>query len=174
MPTDGRIALTALFGSSICIFVLLPIIYLPDGRIAELAHKAPIFTAVIAFVALVIAGLTLGANRKNQRETTAKANFREFLKLCVEYPDFAYGIISKPKKREKYEWFVAHFLWAAEELLEFTDGDLIWEENLKLHISYHRGFLQYDGTFRSEDLPAYSEKLRRLIDRTLATLPPGV
>ena len=63
MPTDGRIALTALFGTSIWIFVILPIIYLPDDRIAELAHKALIFTAVIAFVALVIAGLTLGANR---------------------------------------------------------------------------------------------------------------
>jgi hypothetical protein len=112
----------------------------------------------------------LVTNRKNQRETTAKTNFREFLKLCVDYPDFAYGIILDAECRAKYEWFVSHFLWAAEEILEYARED--WEDNLRLHISYHRGYLQHDAEFRGEDFPTYTKKLRHFIDATLARLPP--
>jgi hypothetical protein len=172
MSAEGRIALTALILAAVWIFVALPVIYLPDNRIGELAHKAPIITALTAFAALAVASLQLALNRRNQRETTAKTNFREYLKLCVEHPEFAYGIIPKAEDRAEYEWFIAHFLWAAEELLEFARED--WEENLKLHISYHRGFLQFDPTFRRDDFPAYTETLRHFIDRALRSFPPGV
>jgi hypothetical protein len=97
-------------------------------------------------------------------------SFREYLKLCVEHPDFAYGR-STENNREKYEWFVAHFLWAAEEILEYAPRD--WEANLRLHVLYHRNYLQNDRQFRTEDWPTYTEKLRNFIDETLATLPPA-
>ncbi|MGJ4957746.1 hypothetical protein ACQR1H_19035 [Bradyrhizobium sp. HKCCYLRH2015] len=130
---------------------------LNDAR--EWAKLAPLVTALVAVVAVAIAWRQFHLNRQNQRETTANATFREFLKLCVQYPDLADG---KPSiNKDKYEWFVAHFLWAAEELLEFDRDE--WEKNLKLHLSYHSEFLRTDLRFREEDLPTYSSDLRQFI-----------
>jgi hypothetical protein len=88
----------------------------------DLAQIAPIFTAIIALVGVSLALKQLSLIRTNQRETTAKATFREFLKLGVQYPGPAYG---KPNsdKQDEYEWFVAYFLWAAEEILEYSPKD---------------------------------------------------
>src|ERR1700722_15778565 len=68
------------------------------------AQIAPGLTPVVAFIAVLVAWRQLALNRTNQRETTAKATFREFLKLCVQYPDFADG---KPPsdKHDDYAWF---------------------------------------------------------------------
>jgi hypothetical protein len=121
---------------------------------------APIITPFVALAAVWVAYRQLSLNRKNQRETTAKATFREFLKLCVQYPDLADG---KPTsgKQDEYEWFVAYFLWAAEEILEYSGKD--WETNLRLHMTYHKDFLKSDQTFRNEDFYAYSGAVQRLI-----------
>jgi hypothetical protein len=121
-------------------------------------------TALIALVALFIARGQLKANRDNHRETTAKATFREFLKLCVQHPDLAYGQPSQDK-RDEYEWFVASFLYAAEELFEFSDG---WRDNLKLHARYHKVFLATDEDFRSHDYATYSKKVQALVDEVVA------
>jgi hypothetical protein len=175
MSTEGKITLSALLVLAIWFFVGLPLIYLPSDRFGELPAKAPILTslaasctALIALLALLIARGQLVTNRENQRETTAKTTFREFLKLCVEYPDFAYGRIPTADDRTKYEWFVAQFLWAAEEILEYAPS--AWEANLRLHVSYHSGFLQYDGQFRVEDFPTYTPKLQSFVHETIANL----
>ncbi|WP_315797377.1 hypothetical protein [Bradyrhizobium sp. SZCCHNRI3043] len=124
------------------------------------AKVAPLATTFIAFVGVAIAWRQFHLNRKNQRETTAKATFREFLKLCVQHPKLAYG---RPPDREteEYEWFVASFLYAAEELLEY-DGEE-WGTNLRLHLSYHAEFLRTDKRFREDDFPAYSPALQQFI-----------
>jgi hypothetical protein len=175
MSTEGKITLSTLIGLAIWLFVVLPIIYLPSDRFGELPGKAPILTslaascaAVIALAALLIARGQLILNRENQRETTAKTNFREFLKLCVEYPDFAYGRIITIDDRPKYEWFVAQFLWAAEEILEYAPA--LWEENLRLHISYHGGYLKYDHQFRTQDFETYSPNLKTFVDEAIVNL----
>jgi hypothetical protein len=72
------------------------------------AQIAPLLTPVVALIAVIFAWLELRLNRANQRETTAKATFREFLKICVQNPDLAYGK-SSPDKQNEYEWFVAYF-----------------------------------------------------------------
>ena len=86
------------------------------------AEIAPGLTPVVALIAVLIAWRQLALNRSNQRETTAKTTFRDFLKLCVQYPDLASG---KPAlgKEADYEWFVGYFLWAAEEILEYSRKD---------------------------------------------------
>jgi hypothetical protein len=99
------------------------------------AIVVPVLTLFTALTAVWVAYSQLSLNRKNQRETTAKATFREFLKMCVQNPDLAYGKPG-PGKQEEYEWFVAYFLWAAEEVLEYSRKD--WEANLRLHMTYHR------------------------------------
>ncbi|WP_143270208.1 hypothetical protein [Bradyrhizobium sp. Ghvi] len=157
----------------------MPLVYLnggPDKMIENIPTWAPVVTAIaavtaatIAYRAFKIARDNLATVVKNQKETTAKSTFREFLKLCVEKPSLAYGRPAAGEE-EKYEWFVAQFLWAAEEILEYAPDD--WDRNLKLHISYHRDFLQNNRDFRNDDLPTYSTKLRTFLDATLRALPP--
>jgi hypothetical protein len=175
--SQGRLGLIALIAIAIWIFAALPLIYMPSDRVGELPSKAPILTslaascaALIALAALVIARRQLVLNRANQRETTAKATFREFLKLCVQYPDLAYGKPTSGKQQE-YEWFVAYFLWAAEEILEYSDKD--WETNLRLHMTYHKDFLKNDQRFRTEDFYAYSGAVQALIDDVVGPTTPS-
>jgi hypothetical protein len=124
------------------------------------AEIAPGLTPVVALIAVLIASVQLALNRIAQRETTAKATFREFLKLCVQHPDLADG---KPPsdKQDEYSWFVAYFLWAAEETLKYSRKE--WKANLRLHMTYHKDYLKNDQRFRNEDLPTYSAAVRKLI-----------
>jgi hypothetical protein len=48
------------------------------------AQIAPGFTPLVASAAVLLAWRQLVLNRCNQRETTAKATFREYLKLAVQ------------------------------------------------------------------------------------------
>lgn len=173
MPQE-RIGLIAAIALAVLTIVDVPFIYMPGfGNLPKttvIAAFANCCTATIALIALLVAYRQFRLNRKNQRETTAKTNFRDFLKLCVEHPRLAYGR-SAANDPEKYEWFVAHFLWSAEEMLEFAPQE--WESNLQLHISYHRDFLQNDPRFRREDLPTYTKTLQDFIDRTIGALPPA-
>lgn len=148
-------------------FVALPLSYDGAPMVTIIQTVVSLFAFVVAFIALLVANQQLSLNRKNQRETTAKTNFREFLKLCVEHPKFAWG--DPNGKQEQYEWFVAHFLWAAEEILEFAPGE--WKENLKLHINYHRNFLENDTQFQRQDLPTYTPRLRDFLHETLQDSP---
>jgi hypothetical protein len=170
--------LTPLIAIASWLFVALPLIYLnggPDEMIDKIPTWAPVATsiaatcaAIIAFRAFAVARRQLGIVVQNQKETTAKTNFREFLKLCVEHPDFAYGRILTTDDRPQYEWFVAQFLWAAEEIIEFAPA--LWEENLRLHISYHGGYLKYDHQFRTQDFQTYSPNLQTFVDAAIENL----
>jgi hypothetical protein len=142
------------------------------SALKDAAAIAPDFTLIVAVLAffvasigLVVARRQLILNRQNQRETTAKATFREFLKLCVQHPDLADGK-PPPDKQDEYEWFVAYLLWTAEEILEFSPDD--WSANLRLHLGYHKNFLKNDKQFREEDYPCYSLDVRKLVDSVLS------
>jgi hypothetical protein len=173
--TEAKVFLIFICGLAIWLFVILPLIDLPLERFGELPQKAPLLTAAAAFfgamtaiAALLVARRQLYLNRQNQRETTSKTIFREFLKLCIENPDLAYGT---NQGGAKYEWFVAHFLWAAEELLEYAPA--AWEPNLQMYVSYHREYLTNNQRFRNEDWPTYTPRLRHFVDNALNSLPPA-
>jgi hypothetical protein len=59
------------------------------------------------------------------------------------------------------EWFVAYFLWATEEILEYSHKN--WEANLRLHMTYHSDFLKNDQRFRTEDFPTCSPAVQKLL-----------
>jgi hypothetical protein len=137
------------------------------------AEIAPGLTPVVALIAVLIAWRQLALNRTNQRETTAKTTFREFLKLCVQYPDLASGKPTSGRERD-YEWFVAYFLWAAEETLEYSRKDRDWQANLRLHMTYHKDYLKNDQRFRDEDFPCYSAAVQELIQGVVGPIKPTV
>jgi hypothetical protein len=127
---------------------------------------APVGTLIVVAFGAFVAWRNLTTAVKNQRETTAKNTFREFLKLCVDHPQLAYGNPS-PDKKEQYEWFVAHFLFAAEEILKFSPDE--WRPNLLLHASYHKTYLRDDERFRREDYGVYPPAVQALIGEAVGT-----
>ena len=100
----------------------------------EWAQIAPGFTPLVAVAAVLLAcRVQLVLNRYNQRETTAKATFREYLKLAVQYPELSSADFQSLKgdQLERYEWFVGCFLSGPLsgllelETLDKTNGDAI-------------------------------------------------
>lgn len=128
------------------------------------AQLAPGITPLVALSALLVAWRQLVLNRENQRETTAKATFREYLKLAVQYPTLAQGNNGELKgnELEQYKWLVGYLLWSAEELLELKQKEDVWTDNLKLLLSYHREYLS-SGEFMGLELKTYSAKTQDLI-----------
>lgn len=133
---------------------------------------APALASAFAFAALVSAWIgtwlavkQLRANRNNQRETTSKNIWRDYLKLTIEYPQFTRGGFNNltGRERERYKWFVANFLWGVEEILSFVNEDSVWRHNLLIQARNHRGYLM-DATFRREDIHGYSPALRDFVE----------
>ena len=131
---------------------------------------APGLTPLIALFAVLVAWRQLALNRTNQRETTAKAIFREYLKLAFEHPDFAagnYERIVKNGKLLQYTWFVGYFLWAAEEILEYARNEAEWRENLQMQANLHRVYFNEDPDFMKTEFKTYSFQARRLIEQAI-------
>jgi hypothetical protein len=136
---------------------------------------APAFTSLFAFATLLVAIFgtrtalrQLKINLENQRETTSKNIWRDYIKLTVEYPQFTKGGFNelRGRERERYRWFVANFLWGAEELLGFIGEDTVWRHNLLIQARCHRDYLM-DPAFRKEDRYGYSPALRDFVDEAL-------
>jgi hypothetical protein len=145
------------------------------GLLDILKQCAPALTPLVAFVVGVVGfGLTLKQlklNRLNQRETTAKATYREFLKLAVEHPDLAegdYQAIKQKGLQAKYDWFVAYFLWAAEEILNYDPKE--WQKNLEAVAIKHCEYFR-TSEFQNEELPLYTDTARALVGSALAKRP---
>jgi len=138
----------------------------------ELAKVAPIFTPVVATAALLVAWRQLRLNRLNQRETTAKATWREYLKLAFEHPKLASGKVSTMSEAEyaHYEWFVGHLLWGVEEILFFSKRDPIWEENIRQQLLFHRHYFRSNSEFREKELKSYSPAVQTLVERAIMTV----
>jgi hypothetical protein len=130
-------------------------------QLKDLAQLAPLLTSIVAAVGVGVAWKQLDRNRTNQRETTAKGIWRDYLRLAIEHPDFAFGRYNEAEQ-SKYEWFIAYLLWGAEEILEF---DASWERNVEVTVGYHRQFYRAHPKWLQEELPLYGEKVKTLVQR---------
>ena len=72
------------------------------AQIAAAADITP--TVVVALFGVLVAWRQLTLNRTNQRETTAKTTYREFLKLAVQYPDLSGGGTMSPCAKKATTW----------------------------------------------------------------------
>ena len=137
----------------------------------EWAEIAPGFTFVVAVVAGLLAWRQLVLNRANQRETTAKAAFREYLRLAVQYPEVASAKYQdlQGNERERYEWLVGFFLWSAEELLEFVPTAKVdlWTANLQMLADYHHDYFKNCPSFMEKEFDTYSAKTQAIIKRAI-------
>jgi hypothetical protein len=139
--------------------------------LVEFAKIAPIITALVAAGGVSVAIGQLRSNQKNQRESTAKSVFREYLRLAFEHSDLAepdyQKLRAQPDKYKKYSWFVAHLLWACEEILRYEKGE-IWKENLQRNVDYHREYFINDSEFNEKDFRLYDSSVQELVQNAMA------
>ena len=140
-------------------------------HVKDWAHIEAGITPLIAVFGVLFAWWQLKLNRANQRETTAKTTYREFLKLAVEYPQLSggnYQTVLEEGNQERYEWFVAYFLWAAEEVFELGPREALWHRNLQMFANDHSAYFK-STDFMDKEFGNYSAKTRALIERAIAS-----
>jgi hypothetical protein len=76
-----------------------------------------------------------------------------------------YEAIKQKGQEAKYDWFVAYFLWAAEEVLNYDQEE--WQRNLEAVAMKHCDYFQ-TPQFQKEELPLYTNKARTLVESVLA------
>jgi len=139
--------------------------------LVEFAKIAPIITALVAVGGVSIAICQLRSNQKNQRESTAKSIFREYLRLAFEHSDLAkpnYQKLAAQDRLEEYSWFVAHLLWACEEMLQYPMGEL-WKKNLQRNVDLHREYFINNSDFKEKDFPLYDPSVQELVRNAKAS-----
>ena len=139
--------------------------------LVEFAKIAPIITAAVAFFGVSVAILQLRSNQRNQRESTAKSIFREYLRLAFEHSDLAkpnYQKLAAQDRLEEYSWFVAHLLWACEEMLQYPMGEL-WKKNLQRNVDLHREYFINNSDFKEKDFPLYDPSVQELVRNAKAS-----
>ena len=140
----------------------------PHSFIGVLADVAVIVTASVALLALVLAWHQLRVTRLEGRLNLAKTLYREYLAMAIDNPllssaayPFAsprmYEFWDDVDMRERYEFYVAHLLFTAEEILALTRSP-DWKGAMQLNLQYHGLYLATDDA----RLDLYSEEVRTL------------
>lgn len=140
----------------------------PRSFVGALADAAAIVTAMVALLALVLAWHQLRVTRREGRLTLAKTIYREYLAMAIDNPMFSsasypldsprmHAFWNDADTRERYEFYVAHLLFAAEEILALTKLPE-WRDAMRLHLQYHGLYLATDGP----RLELYSEEVGAL------------
>ena len=154
---------------------------------------AQMVSATAAALGLLIAGPTawpLAAqtrtNARVARENSALDMHREYLRLCIEWPELSCsdampatlkrssfeGIMDEEisPKKERAFGFLSYVLGTVEQLLSTTDSDKSWQTIGLRQLEYHRDLIV---VFRPVIKKLYGRNLRRLIDDELLSKAPA-
>lgn len=136
---------------------------------------ASIATVAIAGFALYIAHkqLNLGwkqlkSNRQEAKSATANELYHQYLALCIDKPDFSYGM-AKPMERTveygSYCWFASSMLFTFEQILEAMPNDEKWQLTIESQLLIHKEWLSASSTVKESQ---WDDSLQRLIEDTIA------
>ena len=121
----------------------------------KLSDIASICSAVIAFIAMLIAFAAYHSTKLEAKLTLAKALYKDYLNLAFENPELSlasypiedpryYSFENNDVKLEKYEYYVAQLVLASEEILDLTGNDLYWYNTLRDQLKQHALYLGSD------------------------------
>jgi hypothetical protein len=141
---------------------------------AVAAYSAAV-TAGVAMVAAYIALRQLISGRQETRLGVAKTIYKDYLALAIANPELSSAGYptndppslkfkkNDPLKYEKYEYYVAYLLYAAEEIICLTKGKDKWRATLIDQLRFHGAYLG------SSDFPEghYSSELVELVEAAL-------
>jgi hypothetical protein len=135
-------------------------VLIPEGKSAiELAQLgASVALPIISFVAVLVAIWAIKANRRTQREQTARNAYIKYIELAFQNPEFAFPDWSKidlehqvfisddtvkaTKDFEKYEWFMSILLNTANFVFTTVRPNHILAKQMRLQFAYHWRYIE--------------------------------
>lgn len=135
-----------------------------------ISGASQITTTGAALVALVIAYTQLRQNRRIHRESTAKAIYKEYLRIAVEHPHLAYprsGHIESIRNTEeyvRYTWFVSYMLFACDEVLALSRETRQWRGVIKEQVKFHLNYLSSPEFYETNEHSGYSLEMQKILD----------
>jgi len=104
--------------------------------------------------------------KENNKNILAHTAYSEYLKLTLQYPDFAHPeaseIIKNYKVYNQYRWYIANMLFHFEEVLLAVGNDKDWETTLKYQIEMHSWHICRNDNYKTQ---GWDEKLENLIGK---------
>lgn len=134
---------------------------------------AALVTAAVALAALVGVIWQVQASRDLAALQSARDAYRGHLALAVTVPDLAAptdacALMRDPARAAAYDAYVAHLLYAAEQMLESRpDWEALFRRELEPHLAY---LCTYRGEFLTEG--PLDALLARMVAAECAALPP--
>jgi hypothetical protein len=134
-------------------------VWFPAGKsILELAQLcASIAFPFVSLVAVAVAIWAISANRRTQREQTARNAYIKYIELSFKYPEFTFPVQSKidlenatfgskasTAKRdfERYEWFISIMLNTANFVFTSVGRNHILAKQMRLQFAYHWKYIE--------------------------------
>jgi hypothetical protein len=142
--------------------------YLPETAVA-----ARLFWLSGAFAFLVATATGIFAGPKYWRELQAREwdrahqAYEKFLDVAIQHPKFVSGYWSCPdltaEDRNQYRWFMARFLWAAEQALLRVSWwrRKEWKRAIKVMLREHADFIAAPEA--RDEVDCYYGPLKKLI-----------
>lgn len=137
----------------------------------ELQAFAAIFTALLALAALIGVKVQIDSAAKIQREQSAKEIYREFLRLSIQYPQFAepdFCNLTGSRQSVGYDNFVGFMLYTGEQVLETNpDWQPVVDDLFHTHskaicsIDHINQYSQSVGSLISDFQATECQKLKR-------------
>lgn len=138
-------------------------------------------TGALAFLVATIGGIAswpkYWRELKAREWDRAHGAYEKFLDVAIENPQFVPGYWSAPSRDaeelNKYRWFMARFLWSAEQaLLRVPEKREEWEKVVRLMLREHADFIASPEA--RDEVDCYYGPLKRLIDEVVKeTNSPG-
>lgn len=131
-------------------------------------------TAGGILVTIVAGSAAYWKYRRDQRAhrwDQAVESMGRFMDLGIEHPEFypgcwSTGVQSDPVRKNKYTYFMARFLWAAEDILmNMPPDDHMWHQALKKTMYEHADYFRSPEA--AEELAGYCQPLQQLVAEAL-------
>lgn len=121
-------------------------------------------------ITAIFAAVQLAKAKRNQKESTARNIFNDYLKKSLDNPILAYPskfsfMIDLDNKTingslaefERYEWYISLLIFSMKEILDILGKDKYWKLTVKRQLGYHVDYFIWRRKNFKLDKEAYVE-----------------
>jgi hypothetical protein len=128
-----------------------------------------ILTPFIAIVGVIYAARQIYISKQEARRSTAFAVYNDYLKMCMDKPYYARGIlVNDPNYNDEYKWFASRMLFTFEQIIETCNQktDSSWNTTISNQLRRHKSHLEVSGTVSRKE---WGATLLKLIDEATSS-----
>lgn len=128
-----------------------------------------ILTRFITMVGVIYAARQIYISKQEARRSTAFAVYNDYLKMCMDKPYYARGIlVNDPSYNDEYKWFVSRMLFTFEQIVETCNhkADSSWNTTISHQLRRHKSHLEVSGTVSRKE---WGATLLKLIDEATSS-----